>query len=278
MSSTEDVPSYDDLVRKIKSQEILMQNYFNNSNFLSDFNFRLEHSSDLICSISFDGKVLELNSVLSNIVGNSQKAFKNKSFYSLFHQEDSGAIQSVFIRPERSILGFEFKGRLKRGDEQVLNSSWIISELNTELKIIYLTGYAVSPLHAVGFDKIGNDMRFRTLVENNEGIITVFSPESKVLFRSSSSFRTNGYTDEEFIKLSDEEYYHPDYIEIVKNKINESLQSPATPIFISFKVKHKKGHYIWLEGVITNMLHDQYIQGIIANFKDVTENKRLIDT
>ena len=65
---------------------------------------------------------------------------------------------------------------------------------------------------------------------------------------------------------------------MVREKIRESLLLPAVPIFISFQVKHKKGHYIWLEGVITNMLQDDNIQGIIANFRDVTHSKQVIDT
>jgi hypothetical protein len=49
------------------------------------------------------------------------------------------------------------------------------------------------------------DARFRALVENNDGIITVFSPDSKILYRTSS--QKSMFTDDEYEKLSDEDYY-----------------------------------------------------------------------
>jgi signal transduction histidine kinase len=39
------------------------------------------------------------------------------------------------------------------------------------------------------------------------------------------------------------------------------------------RVQHRDGHYIWAEGVITNMLDNESVRGIVANYRDVTERK-----
>ncbi|SEA42198.1 PAS domain S-box-containing protein [Flavobacterium gillisiae] len=118
-----------------------------------------------------------------------------------------------------------------------------------------------------------SEKRFRSLVENNEGIITVVDENLEVLFRSPSSQRITGYSDEEFNTIAHEEYFHPDYLEYVYQKIQNAIASPGEVISLTFQVKHKKGHYIWLEGVVNNRFHDSSVKGIIANFREVTTQK-----
>ncbi|TDD95905.1 PAS domain S-box protein [Flavobacterium cellulosilyticum] len=116
-----------------------------------------------------------------------------------------------------------------------------------------------------------NEKRFRALVENNEGIITVVDKNLKVLFRSPSSARVTGYTDKEFDEIPDKEYYHPDYLEYVYQIIQKAIANPGQLFPVLFRVKHKNGHYIWLEGVVNNRIHDCSVKGIIANFRDVSD-------
>jgi PAS domain S-box-containing protein len=120
-----------------------------------------------------------------------------------------------------------------------------------------------------------SEKRFRSLVENNEGIITVVDEKLEVLFRSPSSQRVTGYTDEEFNTIAHEEYFHPDYLDYIHQNIQNAIASPGEVIPLSFQVKHKKGHYIWLEGVVTNRFHDSSVKGIIANFREVTTQKNI---
>jgi PAS domain S-box-containing protein len=58
---------------------------------------------------------------------------------------------------------------------------------------------------------------FRSLVENNEGIITV-DEKLEVLFRSPSSQRVTGYTDEEFNTIAHEEYFSPRLFRLYTSK------------------------------------------------------------
>jgi hypothetical protein len=54
-------------------------------------------------------------------------------------------------------------------------------------------------------DDFKNDSILVSCISPHEGIITVFSPEYKVLFRV-LHHRINGYTDEEFIAIADEDH------------------------------------------------------------------------
>ena len=275
MNTNENKPANQDLFGNKKSMENNINDNVGDNYFLLDFQLRLKCSQDLVCSSDFDGRLQEFNSVFVEKSGYSKEELVGNS---IFHSDDFEETAIALSKFTETLSFNNFSMRLITKKGRIRNLKWTINYVNIEHGIIYFTGYDLTEDGNDGFDKMHNDEKFRSLVENNHGIITVFSPESKVLFRSSSSYRTNGYTDEEFYNLSDEEYYHPNFLETVLNKIKESLLSPAIPIFISFQAKHKKGHYMWLEGVITNMLHDNNIQGIIANLRDVTDSKNAIES
>jgi PAS domain S-box-containing protein len=121
-----------------------------------------------------------------------------------------------------------------------------------------------------------SEKHFRALVENNEGIITVVDENLKVLFRSPSSARVTGYTDKEFDEIPDEEYFHADYLEYIYKIIQNAINNPGKLLPALFRVKHKSGHYIWLEGIINNRFNDSSVNGIISNFRDVTDRMESI--
>jgi PAS domain S-box-containing protein len=128
-------------------------------------------------------------------------------------------------------------------------------------------------------DKIErSEKRFRALVENNEGIITILDENLNTLFRSPSSFRITGYTNKELKEITNKDYFHPDYLVYIDDAIQTTLNNPEVPNPVLFQVKHKKGHYIWLEGFLNNLLKNNSVKGIVSNLRDVTEQKEAIET
>jgi len=114
---------------------------------------------------------------------------------------------------------------------------------------------------------------FRALVENNEGIILLIDEKLNIIFRSSSAAIITGWQFSENEKVAGTEYIHPEDMAQVQTLITEALVSPGKPIAVSVRVKHKDGHYIWLEGLGKNMMHDPAIGGIIINLRDISERK-----
>jgi hypothetical protein len=55
------------------------------------------------------------------------------------------------------------------------------------LGIIYFIGYDLTEKEVRTILNVCKVLAFIALVENNDGIITVFSPDSKILYRSTSS-------------------------------------------------------------------------------------------
>ncbi len=117
------------------------------------------------------------------------------------------------------------------------------------------------------------EARFRYLVENSYDAIVLRDKDFSLIYSSPSVGRILGYDQDRDFEKTLNETIHPQDIGKVKEVQQEVLNNPGKSVPMSFRKKHKDGHYVWVDGVVTNLLHIESVQGIISNFKDVTERK-----
>jgi len=113
--------------------------------------------------------------------------------------------------------------------------------------------------------------KFKALVENNDAIIALVDENLSSFYRSSSAARITGWTHAEFAKIQAPDYIHPEDIQRVQNTLAEAIANPGKTISLTSRFRHKEGHWLWLEGTVTNMLHDPDIQGDITGKKEAEE-------
>ena len=117
-----------------------------------------------------------------------------------------------------------------------------------------------------------SEERFRSLIENSYDIVAILDETFRPIYRSPSSARITGYGNEERDTIGGgTEQTHPDDREAVIKAMKVVLENPTVPFPLRYRIRHKDGHYLLIDGMITNMLHNDAIKGIIANFRDVTE-------
>jgi PAS domain S-box-containing protein len=122
---------------------------------------------------------------------------------------------------------------------------------------------------------IFNEKRFRALVENNYDIISLLDESFKVIYNSPSAARVMGFAAEDIKALEGLYNVHPEDKAYAANIIHEAKTNPGKQIHATFRRQHKNGHYVWLEGVITNLLQDDQIKAFITNFRDITQQKEI---
>lgn len=111
-----------------------------------------------------------------------------------------------------------------------------------------------------------------TLMESAGDAIVILTPEGKPVYASPSVKRVLGYTVEEVLKLDLFAIIWPEDVPATQQVMEQVLANPGVPIKgHAGRVLHKDGTWHWYESVVTNMLHDPDIGGIVDNFRDVTE-------
>ena len=117
-----------------------------------------------------------------------------------------------------------------------------------------------------------NENRFRALVEHSGDMISLTDGEGKILYLSPSFEKITGFSLERMKGKTAFEIMHPDFREEAKLIFEELLAKPGVPIPRKSRfLNNKTGNYMYVEGITTNLLANENVQAIVANFKDVTE-------
>jgi PAS domain S-box-containing protein len=116
--------------------------------------------------------------------------------------------------------------------------------------------------------------RFRALIENNFDAIVLRDEDRKIVYESPSTERMLGYSKDELLSFAEYGALHPDDIPSFSSLYESVIAHPGVSFPITLRVRHKLGHFVWAESVITNMLDNESVRGVVANFRDVTEKKQ----
>ena len=98
-----------------------------------------------------------------------------------------------------------------------------------------------------------------------------------IIYRSPSATKLLGWTDKDMLGNNGIGNIHPMDRMIFMDVINSINENPAVSFNISFRMKHKNGHYLIIEGSIINLIENKNINATVFNFRDVTEKKKAED-
>jgi PAS domain S-box-containing protein len=116
------------------------------------------------------------------------------------------------------------------------------------------------------------EKRNNTLQENAGDAIVILSETGKLLYASPSVYKVVGYTVEELLKLDLQALAHPEDVNALQLVMLQVMANPGKAVKgHTGRMFHKDGSWHWYEAVVTNMLHDPDIGGIVDNFRDVTD-------
>jgi PAS domain S-box-containing protein len=115
---------------------------------------------------------------------------------------------------------------------------------------------------------------FRTLIEHSSSAIVLFDAAGNFIYQSPVVEKIMGYQLEVGVQSNVLTFMHPDDVEAFAENYQDLLQSPGKIFMGQYRFKHSDGHYIWLEGTVTNLLQYEPINALIANYIDVTERKK----
>jgi len=117
------------------------------------------------------------------------------------------------------------------------------------------------------------EIHYRKLIENSYDGIALLDKNFYVYYRSPSAQRITGWEKEDWDGLYLDDIIHPDDRTMVSGLCLKILNKPEEPVRCAYRVRHKQGHYIWLECAFNNKFSDPDMGAIVCNFRDITEKK-----
>jgi PAS domain S-box-containing protein len=123
----------------------------------------------------------------------------------------------------------------------------------------------------IAFQK--REKHLQSLIKSTEDIIALSNQKGELIFVSPALERLTGYSEDEVIGKNPGFLMHPDYALSSKKLFEQLLKNPGMPIPRTNRFITKSGDYVWVEGTVINLLHDESVQAIVSNYHDITQRK-----
>ena len=233
----------------------------------------IEQASDGIIIYSFDGTIYDFNPAAYLFLGYTREEFKKLTLTNLLFDEPI-IINPAYAEKIKAGEAVLFTRKIKRKDGAGLEVEISTRMLPDGTKMAFVRDITERKKAEEKIKK--SEQRFQAMVENNDSIIALLDENFQTIYHSPSAERITGRTEEERTKESILETIHPDDKVNAKIVMEELFKHPGKLVPNSFRIKHKNGNYIWLEGVAINLLHDENIKAIVTNFQDISESKKAV--
>jgi two-component system, cell cycle sensor histidine kinase and response regulator CckA len=116
-----------------------------------------------------------------------------------------------------------------------------------------------------------SEAKFRTLIENSSDGFLIFDLNLRIKYCSASVKRLVGWEADELLDSLGPAFVHPEDLEIPESVFRQVMTEPNELARFRLRVRHKDETWRLVEGTVSNQLNDPSINGLVLNFRDVTE-------
>ncbi len=120
-----------------------------------------------------------------------------------------------------------------------------------------------------------SQIRQEALLSNISDVIAIIGHDGIIKYQSQNVKKWFGWAPEELIGIPVFNYVHPGYHAEAKKTLDTLLSKPGTSISGECMNMCKDKSYKWIEYNATNLIDDPIVNGIIYNYRDISEHKRI---
>lgn len=226
------------------------------------------------------GTLLETNPAFQRMFGYEGSELRGRDIRTLSPATptDNGATYAELVRGERPGHGLEQAYRRKDGTPfwgrvTVTPIHATPSASSTLLVMIEDVTQEKEALQSREADA----RRFQALIAKTSDGISVVRADGTVAWQSPSAERMFGYAPDEVLGRGALEYVHPEDVARAQASFAELLAAPGKARTAEVRIRRKDGTWRWTEIVGTNLLADSELQGLVFNYRDITERNEALD-
>ena len=137
--------SYDELLEKVKEQELLIKELNDQKQGTTDFEYFLKNSQDLVCIVDYNMYFKVVNDAFVTMLGYSREELLSKPFLEFIHPDDLESTLSIFqfVTEISPLIDFENRYIKKNGDFVILQ--WK-ANLNRNNDLVYATARDITDI------------------------------------------------------------------------------------------------------------------------------------
>ncbi len=118
-----------------------------------------------------------------------------------------------------------------------------------------------------------SEERFRGLTEHGKDIILTFRADGKIVYQSPSILSLLGYDTGELAGSSVFSLFHEEDRETWQELLRNLLEGEE-PRVIEHRMRHRAGHYLYVESHCVNLLANRAMKCFVINARDITQRRQ----
>lgn len=233
----------------------------------------IDASMDVFCSIDEKGNFVHVSAASKELWGYSPEELEGKPYVDYILEEDVPKTNAIAadIMAGQEIKTFVNRYRKKGGG--IAYNSWS-ARWNLKVKLMYCVARDAEESLEQEDILYQSEQRFKALVQEGSDLIGILDEEGNYKYVSPTSTAVLGIRPEEFIGKSAFDFIHPDDTERVAECLKK-LETTNRVKIDAFRFQNHKKEWRWIETILTNMIDNPAVNGIVANSQDITDEKKL---
>src|SRR5579862_1031437 len=114
---------------------------------------------------------------------------------------------------------------------------------------------------------------FRSLIENSPHTISLIDARGKILQETASKTNSFGYHADELVGRNCLDLIHPEDRDHGVCALKQVLDKPPGPFQWDARIRHKDGHYSWVESTVSNLLFELEVRAMVLHQRDIDGRK-----
>lgn len=234
----------------------------------------VQNAADMIFILDEKNSVKYISPAVTKITGYSLSDLEGYSLLTFTHPEDVPEVKKTIQQRKENpeyLAPKEWRLKDRKGRYLYLESIGRDLSDNPNINGYLINARDITERKIAEKEIEANEQRFKGLAQNSSDIICLLNEKGKILYVSPASKRILGFEESEMEGKNMIDFIHPEdrtktMRAFLRRKTNPDAERP-----ISYRMKNKKGNWLYIESIGSNQLNNQVIGGIIINSRDVTE-------
>ncbi len=118
-----------------------------------------------------------------------------------------------------------------------------------------------------------SEERFRALIEKSSDFILIVDDQVKIRFASPPIERIDGISPQMLVGRSAFDMMLPEEVPRAQELMSRLMEKPGSSAPLEVRFRGPRGMHV-IEAMVTNLLDDPQVRGVVVNARDITERKR----
>jgi PAS domain S-box-containing protein len=235
----------------------------------SEANQLMDASLDVFCTINEQGNFVNVSAAALNHWGYAPEELSGKPYMDYILEEDVPKTNEI----SAAILSGQeiksFTNRYKKKDGSIAYNLWS-ARWDNEAKLMYCVARDGKEKLEQEVKIQQSEQRYKALVQEGSDMVTILDIAGNYKFVSPTNQVVLGIAPDEYIGKNAFQFIHPDDEERTLASLHK-VTTTKKVIVKPYRFLNYKKEWRWIETVLTNMIDDPVINGIISNSRDITE-------